>query len=313
VLNIVKKYLYKIPGLQESYVQARFHLTYKKRVKMINKSPEAFIKYIYKKRFGKEIDLNNPSTFNEKLNWLKLNYYDPKAVICADKYKVRDYVKEKGLGFLLNDLIGVYESVDDIEFNKLPAKFVLKANHGSAMNIIVDNKNNFNIRKSKKKMKRWLSYNYSYITGEWVYHDIKPKIICESFIEDKLTGVLLDCKVYCFNGKPEMILVVSSHGGKKNNCFYDLKWNVLPYARPKRISKKIHHPPEELNKMLQYAEILADGFPFVRVDFYIANNKIFFGEMTFFPAGGLEGFLPDYVNYLLGEKIRLPQQNKAWA
>ena len=173
----LKNTVKKIPGVINIYQKIYksdllFAYRYKRNKKMIEKSPLDFVKFIYRKHTGIELNLNNPRTFNEKLQWLKLYHYNSVAIQCADKYRVRDYVKEKDLGHLLNELIAVYESPEDIDFTILHNQFVLKANHGSGMNIIVKDKSQINKKQVIKKLKKWSSINYSYISGEWVYRDI---------------------------------------------------------------------------------------------------------------------------------------------
>src|SRR5690554_3478242 len=172
-------------------------------------SDEELIRKKFKKRLGRELELDNPIMYNDKLQWLKLNWYDPVATKCADKYEVREIIKEKIGEEYLNELIGVYESVDEIDIDKLPDKFVLKGTHGSGFNIICKDKSKMNWDEEFKKMRRWLRTNYYLQNREWVYKDITPRIICEKFLaDDDEASSLTDYKVFCFNGRPTYCQVI---------------------------------------------------------------------------------------------------------
>ena len=185
-------------------------------------SDEELIRKKFKKRLGREVDLENPIKFNDKLQWLKLNWHDPVATKCADKYEVREIIKEKIGEEYLNELIGVYESVDEINIDELPEKFVLKGTHGSGFNIICKDKNELNWDLEFKKMRRWLKNNYYLSNREWVYRDIKPRIICEKYLEEFETGELRDYKIFCFNGEPKVIEVDFDRFKNHKRNFYDL-------------------------------------------------------------------------------------------
>ncbi len=264
------------------------------------------VKKFYKRKSGKELDLDNPISFSEKINWLKL--YDRKPLMeqCADKVEVRSYVESKGLSDTLNDFIGVYDKVSEIDFNCLPDKYVIKASHGSHMNYIVTSKNDFNIRKAKIMMRTWLHQDIYWSGREWVYKNLKKRIVIEKYLED-MTGGLSDYKIFCFNGKPTFI---------QYNCnrftddivqnFYDLSWNLLPFG--KEIPSKpdyIVEKPDQLNRMIEMAEILSQPFQFVRVDLYETNGKVYFGELTFFPAGGAPDFVPEEYDEIVGKMWEL--------
>ena len=310
-LSNVKKYL---PSLYVKYEEMVFKKTYRYQQKLLKKSPETLIKHVFTKNFNKEINLESPRTFNEKLNWLKLNWYDERARMCSDKYLVRDFVREKGLGHLLNPLCGqeVYNNPDQIDLDELPEKFVLKATHDSGHNIICTDKKKINMKLAKKKMKWWLKIDYSVMSGEWAYKNNNPRIICEEYLEDKEKGELLDYKFFCFNGRPEMIFLASDRKNHAKSDFYDLSWNKLPFRWIYEPSGKIFEKPEKLQEMIKYAAILSEGFPFVRVDFYEVQGQVYFGELTFFHGGGCGWFKPESVDLELGEKIILPLKQNPW-
>ena len=227
------------------------------------KYPE-YLKDWFYRRTGEELNLENPQTFNEKIQWLKLYDSTPLKTKLADKYLVRDWVKEKIGEEYLIPLLGVWENFDDIDFDKLPDKFVLKANHGSAWNIIVTDKNSFDKKSAKQKFDKWLHTDYSIKSFELHYKNIKPLIIAEEYIE-------------------------ADDGDLK-----DYKFNFSPCAKP-----------YNFEKMLKFANIMSKGFPFVRVDFYENDNKLYFGEMTFTSASGTHIFTPDVFNLELGKLIDL--------
>lgn len=253
-------------------------------------SDEVAVKKYFKKVTGKELDLENPVTFVEKINWYKLNDHNPLMVKCADKVGLREYALEKGYGEYLNDCLGVYDNVKDIDISELPQKFVMKAAHGSHMNIIVKDKSAVNWKKSFILMKNWLKQDIYWGGREWVYKDMPKRIIIEKYLEDE-TGELRDYKIFCFNGIPRFVQVDIGRFAKHHvRNFYDLNWNLLDitddvgYDSTLNVSK-----PQALNKMIQISKTLSKPFQFVRVDFYEVNKKPYIGEMTFFHMGGNTG------------------------
>lgn len=263
------------------------------------------VEQMYFSRFGKKIDLKNPKTFNEKLNWLKLNYRNPLMVKCADKVEVREYIKEKNLDSILIKVYGVFNSVNEIDIEKLPNKFVLKAAHGSGWNIICNNKHQVNWEVEFKKMNSWLQTNYYDLGKEWVYKDINPRIICEKFLEEDNGLPAKDYKIFCFNGEPKFIQVDLDRFGDHRQNIYDINW--------KRVSFEYNYPkstieleqPKNLESMLEIAKVLSEDFPFVRVDLYNVNETIYFGELTFFPHNGKGLFKPDEYDLIVGSLLDL--------
>ena len=254
-------------------------------------SDEVYIKKLFKKAFNYELDLNNPITFNEKLQWLKLNNKIPEMAVAADKYEVRDYLQNKGYASLLNELFGVYDNPESIDFENLPDKFIIKATHGSGWNILCLNKNNMNWSAWRKVMKSWLKQNLYVYGREWVYKDMKPRIIIEKFLKVE-NGELFDYKFFCLNGNVEFIQVTDNDPKTAKINLYTTDWELMKekYAfigSPKKINK-----PQTLSKMIEIAVDLSKPFPFARIDLYDVDGKIVFGEITFFPSSGFKVFDP---------------------
>lgn len=269
-----------------------------------------YLKIKYRYTIGKKLNLKSPKDFNEKLQWLKLYDRKEEYTNMADKYLVKSYVENIiGKDYLIPTL-GLYRRCEDIEFEKMPNKFVLKCTHNSGGVFICNNKKNFDVDTVKKMMKEMLKKNYYYAAREWPYKNIKPQIIAEEYIKDDNEEDLKDYKIFCFNGKPQFILVCSNRNGVfKNTDFYDTEWNLMPFTRqnhknnPEGIEK-----PKKLEKMLDIAEKLSKDIPFVRVDLYEVNEKIYFGELTFYPSAGFEGFNPPEYDKILGDMLELPKE-----
>lgn len=275
-------------------------------------SDEQLIRKRFKKRLGRELDLENPIKYNDKLQWLKLNWHDLIATKCADKYEVREIVKEKIGEEYLNELIGVYVSVEKIDIDKLPEKFVLKGTHGSGFNIICRDKSKMNWDEEFKKMKRWLRTNYYLQNRETVYKNIKPRIVCEKFLVQNDGDELRDYRFFCFNGEPKFVTVDFSITDKKKTRrnLYDLNWNVLDaeISYPKETNIKVGKP-EKLEEMIEFSKKLSSGFPHARVDFYYIDNKIIFGEITFFHQSGMGKINPEEFELEMGNWLELPDNN----
>lgn len=275
--------------------------------------PEKCIITRYKKYMGGNIDLAEPKTLNEKLNWMKLYWYDPEAFICSDKYKVREYVARKGLGSILNELYKVWDSVEDIDISDLPEEFVMKTTHDSGHIAICKDKNTFDLKATKKMFAKAMRFDYCFFSAEWPYHTKEPRIICEKMLKDDKAGELYDYKFYCFNGEPYCIFFASDRKNHVKADYYDLKWNLLPFRWRYEPSGKTHPAPEKLQDMIKYARVLSEGFPFVRVDFYEANEKVYFGELTFFHGGGYGHYQPEEMDRIMGDMVTLPEKQDPWS
>ena len=271
---------------------------------------EKMVEIQYFIKTHRKLNLDNPKRWTEKCQWYKLYYRNPLMTKCADKYLVREYVEEKGLGHTLNELYGCYKNVEDIDFDSLPNEFVIKSTTGSGNNIIVTDKSTLNIEEAKKKIKTWLRPTGK-LAKEWAYYDIEPRIIIEKYLSEAKEG-LTDYKFFCFSGKVSHLLVISDRFSDEKIDVYDadfkrqdVKLMVCPNQSKEDLPK-----PENYDEMVRMAEILSKDFPHVRVDFYNINGKIIFGELTFYSGAGYYVFEPDNFDYILGEKFILPP--KKW-
>lgn len=260
----------------------------------------------FEQSVGYTPNIDNPKTFNEKIQWLKLYYRDPLMTLCADKYSVRKYIKEKIGDKHLIPLINSYNKVEEIDFDKLPNKFVLKVNNGAGRNIFCKNKKVLNIEETKNKLNEWLNpknsyYFYSY---EWVYKNIKPKIVCEKYIEQN-NHDLYDYKFYYFHGKLKFIRTFRNRFLKIEKNTYDSNWNPLDISIGGQNSNIQTPKPNNLNDMIKISHNLAKNFPFVRVDLYEVNNHVYFSELTFYPAAGLNPILPSHYDYVIGKYLNI--------
>lgn len=265
------------------------------------------IKYLWKKKKGYKLCLNNPKTFNEKIQWLKLYYRNPLIKVCSNKLTVRDYVKGKIGKDFLNDILGVYDRFEDINFKDLPEKFVIKCNHDSGSAKIIYNKYTIDTKKLKYYFNFCLKVNYFHMSKEWGYDGLERKIIIEKLIETNNQEEIKDYKVFCFNGKPKLIQVdIDRHTNHKRNI-YDCEWNWIDLSILYPKDKNLIEPkPFLLEKMLDLSAKLSEPFPHVRVDWYISGDKLILGEMTFYHGGGYEPFDNFDWELQMGEWIKLP-------
>lgn len=267
--------------------------------------------YIYRRTFHKRLNLKQPKTFNEKLMWLKLNIYKDNKLVtqCVDKYKVRDYVISLGCEEILNPLIGAWDRADEIPFDTLPQKFVLKCNHGCGYNLICTNKAEFNTEQAKRMLCKWMNEAFWRRFAENNYRKVTKKIICEAFIEDGNRRVPWDYKFYCFNGKAEYVMVCCERNeGKVKYYFFDRKWELVR-INPDSIAAANDFTlpePARLHDMFKYADRLSAPFPFVRVDLYAAGEKIYFGELTFTPAAALDTARLPQADTLFSGLLQIP-------
>lgn len=259
----------------------------------------------------KKLNVEDPKTFNEKLQWLKLYNRDPRYTIMVDKYKAREYVKETIGEEYLIPLLGVWDNPEQINFETLPDQFVLKCNHNSGTGMyICKNKNEMDIDKVKKRLWKGLKEDYYLLHREWPYKDVPRKIIAEKYMSEPEKQSLTDYKLMCFDGRVEYSFTCTNRFGEGELYvnFYDREWNPMPFIRkypknPVEIKK-----PRDYEKMVQLAEKVSQGIPFLRVDFYECAEKLYWGEFTFFPGAGIEEFYPEEWDYKLGEMITIDKQ-----
>ena len=283
-------------------------------LKKYDKMPDdVYLQRMFDCFHGYTLDLNNPTTFSEKLQWLKLYDRRPEYTIMVDKYRVRDYITNKiGADYLI-PLIGVWDSPEEIDFDALPQQFAMKCNHNSGLGMcICTDKSRLDVKRVKKELRKGLKQNY-YLTGrEWPYKDVPRKIIAEQFMKSDAGG-LTDYKIHCFNGEPRLILVCKDRftATGLTEDFFSAQWEHLDIRRPNHpnASQPISQP-EELEQMLSLARELSKDIPFLRVDFYIIEHRIYFSELTFFPASGFAKFVPEKWDQILGDWLMLPEKSE---
>lgn len=284
-----------------------------KRLSFLINDDRRYINIRWKLSMGYEMPWDNPQTYNEKLQWLKLFDRKPIYNILVDKYLVKDYVaKLIGEKYVI-PLIGVWDNVDDIDFDKLPDKFVLKCNHNSGTGMyICKDKSKLDINNVRKGLIKGLKQNYYLRNREWPYKDVPRKIIAEQYMEDENTGELRDYKFFCFNGEVKCLFIASERSnGDDSVCFdyFDLDYNHLPIKRGHPNAKVKPEKPINFEKMKSIAAFLSRGIPCVRIDLYEVNGNIYFGEYTFSHGGGFIRFQPDKWDKVFGDWIKLPNSS----
>lgn len=274
-------------------------------------SDKLFLKLKFRLMMGQKLDLKNPKTFNEKLQWLKLYNRKPEYTTMVDKYAVKEYVANIiGEEYIIPTL-GVWDSVSEIDWDSLPNQFVLKTTHGGGGGgvVICKNKTTFNTEASKLKLQQSLDSDIYINFREWPYKNVPKRIIAEEFMKDESNYELKDFKFFCFNGKVKCFKVDFDRFTSHKANYYDLNAHLLPFwevvcpAAPNRNFEK----PRNFEKMIEIAEALSKDIPFARIDLYNTNGKIFFGEITFFPAAGMGKFEPEEWDETLGEYLILPK------
>lgn len=265
---------------------------------------------LYKRKLHADLNLDNPQLFNEKIQFLKLNDYldNPLITKLADKYEVREYITDKGLEFLLNDIYGLYSSADELDWHALPKQFAIKCTFGAGRNIIVDNKELFNERKIKRLLRRYLRVSFGYSSVQPHYLNMKKRYLIEKYIGSDSGEYPIDYKIFCMNGIPKFVEVCLDRKTNMQPVFFDVDWNYLNIeSKPVDLSldemKKLR--PMTFDKMLQYAKILSKEFKFVRVDFFEYKNTPFFSELTFTPAAGMSKTMNIKGQKLFGKELEI--------
>lgn len=265
-------------------------------------SDEIYLRLMYRLHTGKKPDISDPKTYTEKLQWLKLNDRNPVYNKYADKYAVRSHIAQTIGEQYLIPLIGVFDSAEDIKWDLLPDKFVLKCTHGSGMNIICTDKSRLDIKASAARLKKWMKQNFYWPGREWPYKNVKPRIICEEFLSSN-GNIPEDYKVMCFHGKAKLIQVHLNRFGDKHTCdYYDTDWNKTDIADEPN-SDIVLAKPKLLDKMIELSEILSKNICHVRIDWYIVGDKLFFGEITLYDGSGFNRYYKIEDDLLMGSWI----------
>lgn len=292
------------------YLRDADYRFYKNAVRGAHRSvpDEEYLRRVFKGKMGYPLNLDDPQTFNEKLQWLKLYDRQPEHTMMVDKYAVKKYVAQILGEELIIPTIGVWESVEDIDFAALPNSFVIKCTHDSHGLVVCKDKSRLDVAAAKKKLRKAMRRNYYPLFREWPYRDVKPRIIAEAYMEDSQTRDLRDYKFFCFNGVVRCYKVDFDRFIEHHANYYDPDGNILDFGEvvcPPQFDREILLP-ENIRTMIQYAETLARGQTFVRVDFYDVDGRIYFGEITFFPAAGLGRITPPEWDAKLGAMMKLP-------
>ena len=272
---------------------------------------EEYLKKTYKAYIGRELNLDSPTSFNEKLQWIKLYDRNPEYTMMVDKYAVRAYISQKlGEDYLI-PLLGVWTDPNDIDFEALPNQFVLKCNHNSGLGMcICKDKSKIDIEKVKKDLRKGLQENYFLGGREWPYKNVPRKIIAEKFMVDESGTELKDYKVLCFNGVPKFVEIHRGRFGKDHTQdFYDTSWQRMNYEQVGLpLAKELMPKPPFADEMFRLSALLAKDIPHVRVDWYYANNRLYFGELTFFDSSGFDPFIDYKQDEELGSFLILPHK-----
>lgn len=284
---------------------------------------ESYLKLMYRCKLGKKLDLNSPTTFNEKLQWLKIHDRNPLYSRMVDKYEAKKYVAEKIGDQYIIPTLGVWDHFDDIDFAQLPDQFVLKTTHDSGGIVICKDKNKLDISAAREKIEKSLRTNYYLHGREWPYKNVKPRIIAEQYMVDESGYELKDYKIFCFDGFARAMFIATDRqveGEETKFDFYDMNFKHLPFTNGHPNSSQEIRRPESFNEMRVLAEKLSQGIPQVRVDFYDINGQVYFGELTLSHFSGMTPFVPEEWDYKFGEWIKLPKTigggylitNKGW-
>lgn len=293
--------------MQRKRIPRRFWRKFTK-LNIYNYIPDKMaVKIKYRNHFLKKLDLKNPVTFNEKLQWLKLYNRRPEYTTMVDKLAVKKYVADQIGEEYIVPTIGVWDSFDEIDFEKLPNQFVLKCTHGSGDTVICKDKSLFDMAAAKRTLEESLHTDYYLISREWPYKNVPRKIIAEEYIEDVETGEARDYKFFCFGGNVKALFVATERSTDTKFDFFDTQFNHLPIINGHPNANCEIKKPDRFDEMIQISEELSKGIPHVRVDLYEINHRIYFGELTFFHYSGLVPFEPMEWDETFGKWLVLPE------
>lgn len=271
---------------------------------------ELHLKAMYRATMGKRLNLEDPVTFNEKLQWLKIHDRNPLYTTLVDKYRVKQWVADRIGEEHVTPTYAMWEHVEDIDISGLPERFVLKTNHDCGGVVICRNRAAFDLGAAKEKMAEHLKTNYFWRTREWPYKDVAPCIFAEEYLDSGESGDLHDFKILCFDGEPKFIELHKGRFSQHSQDWYDVNWNKLDIPQPGLLqSSEPDEPPVCLDKMVNLSRVLASGIPHVRVDWYVTDGRLLFGEMTLYDGAGFDGFERPGDDLMLGSMIDL---NKAY-
>lgn len=271
---------------------------------------EKFLKRMYRICIGRELDLENPTTYTEKLQWLKLFDHRPEYTTMVDKFAAKQYVAEKIGAEYVIPLLGAWDRVEDIDFDSLPDRFVLKTTHDSGGIVICKDKSKLDRSATRRKLKPFLKRNYYTRNREWPYKNVPHRVIAEAYMEDGNTQELRDYKFFTFGGEPKVLYIAQGRGKGEPTVadFFDMEFNHLPFTIDHDMAPVPPEKPKCFEEMKRLAAILSEGTPQLRVDFYEVDGKVYFGEMTFFHCSGMEAFHPDEWDRKFGEWVILPEK-----
>lgn len=272
-------------------------------------SDETFLKYSYRIHMGTELDLEDPKSFNEKLQWLKLHNRRPEYTTMADKYEMRAWVEERvGPGHTV-PVLGVWDDPEEIDFDSLPDQFVLKCNHNSGLGMyICRDKAKLDKEKAIQGLRKGLKQNYYLSCREWPYKDVKRRVIAEEYLKNGDDKDLTDYKFFCFQGEPKVMYITKENSGLPGMDFFDMDFNHLDLCMEDRPAEVLPEKPEQFDKMKEIAARLSAGVPQLRVDFYLVEDHIYVGELTFFHGGGMTKITPEYWADRFSEWLVLPEK-----
>lgn len=272
-------------------------------------SDEAFSKIAFKQMMGYKLNLKNPTTFNEKLQWLKIYDHRPEYTDLVDKLKAKEIVGEKIGQEHIVPVYGAWERAEDIDFNSLPDRFVLKCNHDQGSVILVPDKGKLDRESAVAELRGKLKHNIFYGTREYPYKNVSPRVFAEQYLQSDIT----DYKFYCFNGEPRFLYcgmgMMRAHVGQVD--FFDLDWNLMPFYRTDYGRLGMVPRPKCLDEMIQIARTLSAGVPFVRIDLFAVEGRVYFSEFTLCPASGFMKFVPEKYDRIVGEWLKLPDKTEA--
>lgn len=310
--NKLKNYYYNSTfGHSLLYIPQKIWNKYRK-LKDSRLSDKQLIKMKYQEFLGKEADLKTPKLFTEKIQWLKLHDRNDLYTQCADKYLVRNYIEEKIGSKYLIPLVSMTENNKDINQDNLPNyPVIVKTTHDSGGTFIIQDKKTFDFKKLRRELAQRLKNNFYYLNREWEYKNIKPRIIVEELLKDDSGNKQLnDYKIYCFHGKPMFIQTIFDRGVETKEDWYDTDWNLLDVYYFSPLKKHVERP-QVLEELLNIASKLSQDFPYVRVDLYVVNGQVYFGELTFRPYGGFMKFIPESFDLELGNYLILDNLNNS--